>query len=508
MERTRTEHSARNTMAAVISRMTAILMGFAVRVVFTRMMSEAYVGVCGLFSNMITVLALPEMEIVTAVPYALYDPVARGDTGKQKSLMKLYQRFYHIVSGTILIAGCACIPFLGFMTGNQQVEHLLLIYLMFLLNSALSYLWTYKRTLMDAHQLISVGVWYQTVFLVLQDIIQIVVLWAARDFVLFLSVSLVCTLARNIAVSRRADRLYPFLREKDAQSLPEEERREIFGNIRAMMLHKTGNVLINNTDNLLLSSLIGLSSVGKYFNYYLIIGSARQVLNQALQGITASVGDLGVSAGRERMREILEDALFVGQWMFGFTAICIYELINPFIEVSFGVRYVFPMPVVLVLCLKFYVTGMRQAVLVFRDALGLFRTDRHKVLLESALNLGISILLAVRLGELGVFLGTLVSMLLTSVWIEPFVLYRYLKVPLRNYFVRYLTYTVVTGVTALGIHKLCLGKLFVVKLIICLLGINLLWLICYGRTRELREICRRGRRILSRGRRRDGKQGD
>ena len=68
MEKTRTEHSARNTVAAVISRMMAILMGFAVRIVFTHTLSETYVGVCGLFSNIIMVLALPELDIVTVLP--------------------------------------------------------------------------------------------------------------------------------------------------------------------------------------------------------------------------------------------------------------------------------------------------------------------------------------------------------------------------------------------------------------------------------------------------------
>lgn len=496
MEKTRTEHSVRNTTAAVISRLLAILMGFAVRVVFTHILSASYVGVCGLFSNMITVLALPELDIVTAIPYALYDPIARGNKNKQKSLMKLYRKFYNVTSGIILFFGAACIPLLEPLTGNQKVEHLTLIYLMYLFNSALSYLWVYKRTLIDAHQLISVGVWYQTVFLVFQDIVQIVVLCVTRNFVLFLSVSLICTFARNIAISRKADSLYPYLKEKDVKPLPKEEKKEILSNMRAMVLHKVGNVVVNNTDNLLLSSLIGLSSVGSYFNYYLIIGSIRQILNQVLQGITASVGNLGVSAGRTRIREILEDALFVGQWIFGFSAICIFEFINPFIEVSFGRQYVFPLSVVLVLCLKFYFTGMRQAVIVFRDAFGLFRLDRYKVVLETMLNLGISMALVFRLGTLGIFLGTLISMLLTSVWIEPFVLYKYIGIPLTKYFARYLVYTGIVGVTGLVIHKLCMGHGFFGKLMICFWGINLLWLFLYGRIREFRELCVRGHRIL------------
>ena len=498
MEKTRTEHSARNTVAAVISRMTAILMGFAVRVIFTHMLSAAYVGVCGLFSNIITVMALPELEIVAAVPYALYEPVARGDIKKQKSLMILYRRFYHVVSGAILILGLLLIPFLEFICGNPEIEHLTLIYMMFLMNSAISYLWIYKRTLIDAHQMISVGAWYQTIFLVIQDVVQIGVLYFTRNFLLFLSISLVCTLARNIAISYKADRMYPYLKEKDIEPLPKEERRGISSNIRALMLHKTGNVLVNNTDTLLLSVLTGLTSVGSYYNYYLVIGSIRQVLNQILQGITASVGNLGVGADRKEIRKIFQDAFFIGQWIFGFSAICIYEFINPFMEASFGKQYVFPMSVVFVLCLKFYITGMRQAVMVFRDALGLFRPDRYKVVLETILNLGVSVVLALRLGTSGVFIGTLVSMLFTSVWIEPFILYRYLEVPLRKYFGRYLIYAGITGMTALAVHRLCLEWGFLGKCIFCLVGINLLWLLCYGRTREFKEIYRRGYGILRR----------
>ena len=57
-EKSRTEYSARNTTVAVVSRMAAILMGFITRVVFTRTLSESYVGVNGLFTDILNVLAL------------------------------------------------------------------------------------------------------------------------------------------------------------------------------------------------------------------------------------------------------------------------------------------------------------------------------------------------------------------------------------------------------------------------------------------------------------------
>ena len=94
--KSRTEYSAMNTTVAVISRMTAILMGFVTRVIFTHTLSENYVGINGLFTDILNVLSLTELGAGTAITYALYRPIAEGNIKKQQQLMKLYQTFYHL----------------------------------------------------------------------------------------------------------------------------------------------------------------------------------------------------------------------------------------------------------------------------------------------------------------------------------------------------------------------------------------------------------------------------
>ena len=308
-EKSRTDYSARNTTVAMAARIIAILSGYLTRVVFTHTLSEAYVGINGLFTDILNVLALSELGVGTAITYALYQPIARGDIEKQKSLMRLYRKFYRIVAVIVLAVGLMVIPFFEVLIRDgNQVEHLTLIYLMYLSSSVISYLMIYKRTLVDAHQLSYIGVLYQTVFLIFQNLVQIGVLYFTGNFILFLAVLNLCTLGGNLAISRKADRMYPYLKEKTVQELTAREKKDIFQNIRAMLMHKVGNVLVNNTDNLLLSSLVGTLSVGRYSNYFLIIGSVRQVLNQMFQGITASVGNLGVEESREHIRKIFEAA--------------------------------------------------------------------------------------------------------------------------------------------------------------------------------------------------------
>ena len=110
--KSRTEYSARNTTVALVSRLTAIVMGYLLRVVFTHTLSESYVGVNGLFVDIIQVLSLSEMGVGTAITFALYRPIAEGDTEKQKSLMLLFRKFYRVVAVIVAVGGALLIPFM------------------------------------------------------------------------------------------------------------------------------------------------------------------------------------------------------------------------------------------------------------------------------------------------------------------------------------------------------------------------------------------------------------
>lgn len=507
--KSRTEHSVQNTTVALISRLTAIFMGYVLRVVFTHTLSESYVGVNGLFLDIINVLSLSEMGIGTAITYALYRPIAEEDIEKQKSLMKLFAGFYRIVALIVTVAGLAILPFMDIIIKDyRSVEHLTFIYLLYLFNTICSYLLIYKKTLMDAHQLNYIGTFYQTMSWVLQDVLQILVLIFTKNFILFLVINILTTVICNICISVRADRLYPYLRDKQVSPLPKEEKKEIFQNIRAMLMHKVGTVIVNNTDNLILSAFTGLINVGSYSNYYLVIGSVRQLSTQVFQGITASVGNLGVTEKKEHVKRVFEASFFLGQWMYGVAVICLYELINPFVELSFGKQYLFSNDVVLILCINFFVNGMRNAALIFRDSLGLFWHDRYKAIAEALLNLIISIVLVKQMGVLGVFLGTLVSMLATSVWVEPYVLYKYeFQMSCVGYFVRYLIYVLVIGAAWLGTDVLCAkitggcAAILIGRMIVSVLVPNLIFLAVYARTAEFTFLMGKAKQLLKKRRR-------
>jgi len=190
-KKSRTEYSARNTIVAMLARVVAIGAGFITRVIFTHTLSQDYVGINGLFSDILNVLALSELGAGTAITYALYYPVSEGNIEKQKSLMQMFRNVYVAVAAIVFAGGLLVIPFMGVLIKNQpQIEHLILIYLLYLVNSVLSYFAVYKRTLIDAHQLSYIGVLYHTLALILQNFFQVFILIVTRNFVLYILVAI------------------------------------------------------------------------------------------------------------------------------------------------------------------------------------------------------------------------------------------------------------------------------------------------------------------------------
>ena len=81
-ERSRTEYSIVNIAASMGGYALNIILSFICRIVFVHQLSADYLGVNGLFGNILSMLSLTELGIGTAMIYALYKPVAQEDEKK------------------------------------------------------------------------------------------------------------------------------------------------------------------------------------------------------------------------------------------------------------------------------------------------------------------------------------------------------------------------------------------------------------------------------------------
>ena len=446
----RTKYTIINAIVNIGGQFLTMLLNFIGRMVFIRYLSAAYLGVNGLFTDILSILNFAELGIGTAMIYSMYEPAAHNDEQKLARLMNLYKWMYRAVAASVLLFGLILLPFLPVLIkGGEGIEHIRLIYMMYVINSASSYLMNYKNSIYQAYQKSYVRATWALVFDVIRVAGQIVVLILTRNFILYLLVQLVAQFMPNIIISVKADREYPYL--KHCRELPDkEERSGILKNIGAMSIHKLATVIVNNTDSLLMSSFIGLTAVGIYSNYRMVIINVQNIIVKLLSAFTGSVGNLSASEEPAKVYRIYREMDFMFFVLNAYFAAGMFILINPFIAIFFGGQYCFSTVTVALIITSFFITGLRRVNLIFREGMGLFWNDRYKAVAESIINLVVSLLLVKPFGIAGIVGGTIVSTVTTCAWIEPYVLMKHgikeeWQARLRRYFAEYAEHCALTA---------------------------------------------------------------
>lgn len=494
----RSENSIRNVTVNICSQLLSIVMSFICRTIFIQTLGKTYLGVNGLFGNFLSLFSLAELGIGTTIIFHMYQPLAQNDRRKIGALMSLFKKSYRTIGVIIGAIGLLFAPFYHFFIDQgTNVPNLTLIYFLYVFNSVITYFYSYKQCIITADQKSYVCTLYAYGFCIVQNILQILVLIYTRNFILYFCLQILFSFLTNFTLAKKAGKMYPYLKKYEKEKLAKKDKAEIFKNIRAMFMHRFGGVIVNGTDNLLISKFFGVVSVGVYSNYYMITTTLNGLTSQIFNGITASVGNLGAVESDRKSYRIFKVTYFIGFWIFSFCSICLFCLFNPFIQLWVGPKMLLPVSVVFFIVLNFYATGMRQATLTFKNSFGLFWYDRYKAVAEALINLFASIILAQRMGISGVFLGTLVSTLTTDLWVEPLVLFRHgFHHSVKPYFLRYFVYTVLTFAVGFLTWYLCSltgqapFRSFVAKCFICLIVPNLIYFIIFFRTEEFQYLKR------------------
>lgn len=485
-----------NIKYSVINYVSMNLTKFLVRMVFVKTLSMEYLGVNGFLLNMLSMLSLAELGIGPAIVYSLYKPLAYGDKETVKSIMHLFKKIYIAVGGIILALGLLLFPFLdSFIKDGQSVPQVHYFYLVFLLNTAISYLWTYKRSLLIADQKQYIVNIYLTVVQIIIAIFQIVILLFFENYWSYILLMLCETIICNFLISRRADREYCYLNEQ-AKSVSTEIKQKIKKNCKAMIGHKIGNMMTFSSANLVLGKFAGLTVVGLYSNYLMVIIALNNFAWKFFEAITASFGNLIVIEESGKKIKAFKITEFITALQ---AAICfcgLLVLLNTFVELWVGKTYLFDETVTAAMAFSFYLIYMRKALQVFHDAAGLYWNDRYKPLAESVINLVVSIYLTINYGVIGVVLGSIISILLTSFWIEPYVLFNNgIDIKLKDYFIDYLKFTAVAMLSALSskfIYSSLFAKVtlvnFIAGIFICVSVTFVLWYVIFRNRKEMRYL--------------------
>lgn len=436
MSKSRIHKSMQTAVAGIAYQIVVLVFSFVSRTIFIRILGSEYLGINGLFSNILTILSLAELGFGSAINYCLYKPLAENDEDKIAALMNFYKKIYNTIAIVVFIVGISLTPFLDYLVNTDKaIPHLKIYYILILLQTVVSYCFVYKMALFNANQEGYLVTNYGIFTYVLQFFLQNIFLILTHNFSIYLIMSIVCTLLNNILISRKADKTYAYLNKKIY--LEKKEKKEIFKSVKSLFIYRVGGVFLNGTDNILISVMIGTAVVGIYSNYLMIVNAVKGFVTTLFRSVQASIGNLSVSESKDKQIALFKVLDFLAFVFYGGCAICFWALLNEFIFMWLGEKYLLDEIVVAIIVLNFYIPGTLEITTMFRDAIGLFNKTKYVFLLTAIINMFLSIMLGKVWGLAGILAATIFARLLTNFFYEPWVLhYSYFNSSVMKYFVK------------------------------------------------------------------------
>ena len=503
MADSRTKNSIRNYSMTVISQITSILLSFIGRTFFIKFLSIEYLGINGLFSNILSLLSLAELGIGTAITYMMYKPIAEDDKERVAAYNQSFRKIYNWIGLFVLTGGLSLTPFIYHLIKEepQISENLYIIYALFVINTSVSYFYTYKRSLLIAYQKEYINNQNIILFAVIKDVVLIALLYLFSDFYIYLIAQIIITIASNVTISIKTNKLFPEIVSMRPIKVQSNEFKIIVKNTMAMVCHKIGSVIVSGTSNIFVSYYVGLSMVGIYSNYIMISTAALQVVGKGINSLTASFGNLVATSNRQDIYKVFRKIYFINFVMALSIAIIYYELVDSFITIWIGDDFLLdPTTTIVIVVNSLFLYQMRIPAQMVINTCGLFWEIKWKSLVEAAVNLLCSFLFAgyCGLGILGVLLAAFVSNVATNLWWEPYVAMKNgLKIPIKFYIIDFmkssmifvLTLIIVASINYLLSTQLLSPLLYLLlRLIIAIVVIALIVLIAYGKSEEMHYV--------------------
>ena len=443
-------------------------------------------------------LSLAELGFGSAFTFAMYKPIASNDEEKIRQLISLFKKVYNTIAVVVAVMGLSLLPFLQYIVKGADslaLSDLRLYFVIFLANTVINYFVQYKTTYVNAvmQSYVVTNIEMITNFAVI--FAQCVAILIFKNYLVYLLVHTSLLIASKFLISFYLNRKFPILTEASNTPLPEEDKRHIYEEVRALALQNFAGVAIYSTDNLIISMISGLGiiGVGLVSNYNTLINSVTAFINVVLSALTPGFGNLVASSSQKHYKEVFDEVNFYDFWIYGFCSIAFFVLIPPFITLWLGGGFLIDSAPFFLIVLNVYIRGQSGVYTNARNAKGNFNLDKWVSVVEAIINLIVSILCAKAWGLFGVYVGTTISTLFYAI-AKPIRTYRFLYgesvIGYFADFLKYLAITVTAGILTyfVSIKIFTLGVSIPIFLLTCIVVVlipNGVFYIIFRKTRHM-----------------------
>lgn len=495
----RTANTKRNLYWGMAAKAVGLLLPFLTRSVMIYTLGMRYVGLDSLFKSLLEVLSFAELGFGGALVFSMYKPMAEHDVKRVNALLAFYRKCYRVIGTVILVLGLCMTPFLDiFVNGDVPPEvNLKALFLIQLMNTVTGYfMFAYRSSIFQAQQRVDIS---QKVTLTLNaaaNLARICILLASANYYVYIIVGPVVTIIQNLTVAYLAKKKYPEYYCKG--EISGDERKEIQNKVYGLMFQKIGNIVLFSVDTVVISSFLGLETLGIYNGYYYVITALVGFIGVIQSAMIPSLGNSVVMESKEKNYYDFRKFHFLIIWLLTWWSACLLCLFQPFMTLWQGQENLLPFGMVVLFCFYFYLHHAGDIVYMYREATGIWWQGRYCALLAASVNLTLNLILVQVMGLPGVVLSTVIALVTVNIPYGAKVLFQYYFESSKRYYmylrrmaVYFIAAVIISGITY-GICQLVstgdFWKDVIIAGCVCAVLPNVLFVIIYWKLNDFQSV--------------------
>ncbi len=429
----------KNLLINIFITLSIGILSFIINKVFADILGKEALGLMSLMTQLISYLNLVDMGITTAATYALYKPLSNSNYKESSIIISTIDSYFKVISIIIILFGSIIALVLPYIANSSTFGNIIYIYWgLYLLNTAWSYLNAKYSILFIANQEYGYMRLISGSSRILAMILQLIALIYFKSFLLFIAVLSLQNIINYIFFKFKLIKDYQwFVNTKDRYS-------QIKIDMKNMFWHKIGEVVVFSTDYIIISIYLSLKIVAVYATYMIIYSMISTVVNIITPVLAPYTGNFIAKKSLDSSYKLWQKFHSLYVFIATFVVTISYFTINTFVELWMGKEYILSNNIVILILINLYIGISRGALETFKNNTGVY-SDIYNPILESTINLLLSLILVNYIGLAGVVVGTVVSNLIVIYILKPLVVFKKsFQKPMKQYILEYSKYTVLT----------------------------------------------------------------
>lgn len=423
----RVKKSLKNARVGVAFFITSIFVQFFSRKIFLDYLGDEFIGLETTVRSILGFLNLAELGIGIAIGFALYKPIFDNNKDEINKIIALLGVLYKRIGYIIIAVGIVTSLFFPLIFANTPFPFTLIyfIFYSFLFSSLLSYYVNYHQSLLGADQKGYIIQSYFQSLNIIRVVLQALVAIYLKNLYLYITLELVFSIVYSIVLRIKVKQEYPWLIINSSQKAQViKEYPIVIKKIKQVFIHKMGGFVKIGTDNILVYALVNLQSVAFFGNYQLIFLKLSGLVKMAFAGTGSAVGNLIAEDDKKNINKVFWELIAVQFFIAGFFGLIIYYVMEPFIMLWLGEKYILTKSILILMIANFFIIQISSTIERFKNAYGLY-SDTWAAALEAILNLAISYSFGIIWGMSGILFGTFISSIIIVVIWKPYFVFKY-----------------------------------------------------------------------------------